>query len=120
MLSKQSLELLNMTKPDGTTMSAAEKIASLPPDVIMRMLDTHARLAADDAQKKALDDAVCRLLASGMPVEEITTILCIKAEVVVDAEKYNNDLIAKYAKQLKGRRQRAKAKALGSEKESIT
>jgi DNA-binding CsgD family transcriptional regulator len=108
MLSNKMLEILDMKAPDGTTISVAEKIASMPPDVIMRMLDTHARLAAEDAQTKAVDEAVCRLLADGMPADEIAMILCIKADIVANAQKHKNEIIAKYAKQLKGRRQRAK------------
>ena len=78
--------------------------------MILRAFDTHARLAEESAKKKTLDDVLCRLLASGMPVAEIIMILNIKTETVDDATKYQKELIAKYAKQLKGRRQRAKNK----------
>ena len=113
-MNKQLEQLLDMTAPDGTTMSIAEKIASLPPDMIMRAFDTHARLAEESAEKKALNDVVCRLLASGMPADEIVMILCVNAEVVDDSVKYQKELITKYTKQLKGRRQRAKNKLNGN------
>jgi hypothetical protein len=32
-----------MNNPDGTPMTAAEKIATMPPDLVVRAFDTHAR-----------------------------------------------------------------------------
>jgi hypothetical protein len=103
-------DILNMKKPDGTIMSTEEKIATLPPDLVAKAFETHARLAEASSQKKTMNEVVCRLLASGMPVDEIVMILCVKTEIVYDAAKYEKELIAKYAKQLKGRWQRAKKK----------
>jgi hypothetical protein len=48
-----------------------------------------------------------------MPADEIVTIINIKTEVVNDAAKHNKELIAKYTKQLKGRRKRALADRMG-------
>jgi hypothetical protein len=104
-------EILNGNSEDGAAqLSIAERIASLPPDLLVRTFDTHARIAEEIAQKTTLKDVVCRLLASGMPASEITMILCVKAEVIDEAARYQKELISKYAKQLKGRRQRARNK----------
>ena len=110
MQTKEILNILSGKTEDGTTPTVAERIKALPPDVIIRTFDTHARLAEEVAQKQTLADVVCRLLASGMPADEIVMILGVKAEVVDDVVKYRKEPIAKYAKQLKGRRQRAKKK----------
>jgi hypothetical protein len=105
------LEILSGNSGDGTApLSIEDRIASLPPDLLVRTFDTHARIAEESAQKKTLNDVVCRLLASGMPANEIVMILCVKAQIVDEAAKYQKELIAQYAKQLKGRRQRAKNK----------
>jgi hypothetical protein len=107
-------DFLNMRNPDGTIMSTAEKIATLPPKLIVNAFEAHARLSEASAHKKTMNEVVCRLLASGMPSDEIAIILCVKAENVDDSVKYGKDNIAKYAKQLKGRRQRAKKKQDGN------
>ena len=109
-------EILSGKTEDGTLLTIEERIAELPPALIVKAFDTHARIAEGIAEKKTINDIVCRLLASGMPADEIVMTLCVKAEVVDDAAKYQKELIAKYAKQLKGRRQRAKAKQGGSDK----
>ena len=103
-------EILSGKLGDGTSLSIEERIASLPPEFLMRAFDTHARLAEESAQKKTMNDIICHLPANGMPANEIMMILCVKAEIVDEAAKYQKELIAKYAKQLKGRRQRAKNK----------
>jgi hypothetical protein len=109
-------ELLNMRNTDGTTMSVAEKIATLPPEFVARAFETHWRIAEESGQKKTMNEVVCRLLASGMPADEMVMLLCVKAEVVDDAAKYEKEIIAKYSKQLNGRRQRAKKKQNGGER----
>jgi len=80
----------------------------LPPELVVRAFDIHARLAGESTQKKTLNDVVCRLLASGMTADEIVMVLKIKSDVVDDAVRYEKELITKYAKQLKVRRQRAR------------
>jgi len=104
------LEILSGKSGDGTSLSIEERISSLPPTLIMKAFDTHARVAEEVAQKKTLSDCVCRLLADDMPADEIMIVLDVKAEVVDDAVKYQQETITQYAKQLKGRRQRAKNK----------
>ena len=116
MQAKQIHEILSGRTEDGTMLSIEERVSSLPPALIVKAFDTHARIAEEIAKKKTLNDVVYRLLASGMLAEEIVMVLCVKAEVVDDAAKYQKELIAKYAKQLKSRRQRAKKKLDGVDK----
>jgi hypothetical protein len=103
-------DLLNMNNPDGTAMSMAEKIKTMPPELVARTFETHGRIAEESAKKKTMNEVVCRLLASGMTAEEIVMLLYIKVEVVDAAVKIHRELIEKYAQQLKGRRQRSKKK----------
>lgn len=110
MQKNEILEILSGKSENGTSLSVEERIASLPPALIVKAFDTHARVAEKVAQKKTLSDIVCRLLANDMPANEIMIILNVKAEVVDDAVKYQLETITQYAKQLKGRRQRAKNK----------
>jgi len=114
MQAEQMLGILSGNAENGTPLSIEERVASLPPALILRTFDVHARIAENIAQKKTLNEVVCRLLASGMPAKEIAMILCVKAEIIDDARRGQKELIAKYAKQLKGRRQRAKSKRNGT------
>jgi len=107
-----TLGLLDMKTPDGRTLTVAEKIATLSPALIERMFGTYKELGEDRGQRRMLNEVVCRLLASGMPAPEIVMILNVKTEVVDDAVKYKKELIAKYARQLEGRRKRANSKPL--------
>ena len=115
MQKKEILQIIGGHAADGTPMTTAEQIAALPPEFIIRVFETNARLSEESGQKRATADAVCRLLAAGMTAEEIVMILCVKAEVVDEQAKYQKDVISKYAKQLKGRRQRAKKKVTDAE-----
>ena len=110
MQKNEILQIISGSSADGTPLTVAEQIAALPPEFIARVFETHARLAEESGKKKALNDIVCHMLASGMTADEIVMILHVKAVVVNEQTKYNQELIAKYAKQLKGRRQRAKKK----------
>ena len=49
------------------------------------------------------------MLAYGMTAEEVAIVLSIKADIVNDIASLNKELTAKYAKRLKGRRQRKKS-----------
>ena len=111
---KQIHEILSGRAEDGTVLSIEERIAALPPDLIVKAFDTHAKLAEESSHNETIKDVVCRLFASGMTAAEIIMILNVKSEVVDDTAKYQKELIAKYAKQLKGRQQRAIAKLNGA------
>jgi len=111
---KQIHKILSGRAEDGAVLSIEERIAALPPDLIMKAFDTHAKLAEESSYNETIKDVVCRLFASGMTTAEIIMILNVKSDVVDDAAKYQKELIAKYAKQLRGRRQRAKAKLNGA------
>jgi len=110
MLKKEILQIMGGHTADGTPLTTAEQIAALPPEFIIKVFETNTRLSEDSGQKKAIADVVCRLLAADMSAEEIVMILQIKMEIVEEQAKHQKELIAQYAKQLKGRRQRAKKK----------
>ena len=96
-------KLANGEQPDPHPL-----VSALTPDMLNRML----RIEFDAGQKLGIEqketEIICRLLASSMPVDEVALILCIKADVVSNAAKYNKEKIATYARQLKGRRRRRK------------
>ena len=96
-------KLANGEQPDPQTL-----ISTLTPDMLERMLRIQYDAGLNFGTKEKETEIICRLLASGMPEDEIAVILCVKADVISDAAKYNSAKIAKYAKQLKGRRQRRK------------
>lgn len=92
----------------GDRLNPQDMISMLTPELLERML----KRWGDDGQKSGSatkeTEVICRLLASGMPECEIAIVLCAKSNVISDAAKYNKEAIAKYTKQLKGRRQKAK------------
>ena len=51
-------------------------------------------------------ESVCRLLASGMSVEEVVVLLCLRRDEVELIVHENGDKISKYTKTLKERRTR--------------
>jgi hypothetical protein len=63
-----------------------------------------------DAKQSAMQtertEAVCRLLASGMTVEEVIVLLCLRRDEVESIAESNGEKIVKYAKTLKERQKR--------------
>ena len=75
----------------------------------MYNLRESARLSGKNGEQ---DEIVCRLLATGMSVEEIAVILCIRAEAVRAIESNNaTTKIPEYIKTLKERRKRREKQA---------
>jgi hypothetical protein len=69
------------------------------------MLETNERLARQSAREKEREELVCRLLASGMPVNEVSLILKIRKEEISMIGNNNAAVkIPDYAKKLNARR----------------
>ena len=99
-------KLANGEQPDPQDL-----VSVLTPDMLTRMLRIEYDAGLERGTKQKETEIICRLLASGMPEDEVALILCIKAEVIGDVAKHNKEQIATYARQLKGRRQRRKQQA---------
>jgi len=77
----------------------------IPRAFVEKMLETNERLARESERKKEREEIICRLLASGMPVDEISIVLKIRAEEIREIEDSNvRSKIPDYAKKLKARR----------------
>ncbi len=78
---------------------------ALPIALVNQMLETRERGAREDERNKEREELVCRLLASGMPVDEISLILKIRKEEISEIEHNNAAIkIPEYAAKLKARR----------------
>lgn len=74
-------------------------------EMVSRLLDTNGRKFEEHGREKERDELVCRLIASGMSVEDISVILNIRIDDVrVIESNYVGTLIPEYAKTLKSRR----------------
>ena len=84
-----------------------ETLAALPPDVFRRHFENIERNAYKNGSDNMRDEIVCRLLASGMTVQEIALILCVReAEIQAVEHTYAENKIPEYAKKLKERQRR--------------
>ena len=78
---------------------------AVPQTLVEKMLETNTRHSQEYAKKLEREELVCRLLASGMPVDEISLILKIRKEEISLIEQENAQVnIPDYAKKLKARR----------------
>lgn len=77
---------------------------SIPQALVTKMMDTERRLSYESGQKNEREELICRLLASGMPADEISLILKIRVEEIRDIEAHNGNKVADYTKKLKARR----------------
>jgi hypothetical protein len=78
---------------------------AFPQAFVNKLLETNDRAARQYAQKKEREELVCRLLASGMPIDEISIILKIRKEEISLIESENAGVrIPDYAKKLAARR----------------
>jgi hypothetical protein len=86
---------------------------AIPQSFVEKMLDTNMRLTRQSAQEKEREEIVCRLLASDMPIDEISVILKIRKEEIQVIQSNNAAVkIPNYADKLKVRRKsREKAAA---------
>ena len=81
----------------------------------VKIVDNLLELAQQNGMEKEREEIVCRLLASGMTVEEIVVVLCIRKETISIIEHNNNSIkIPEYAKKLKERRRRRDRQNKGS------
>ena len=82
-----------------TTLMAAIKV--LQPGI-----DRQVCQAGINAKQDERTESVCRLLASGMSVDEVIVVLCLRRDEVEAIAYSNSTKIAKYTKTLKERRKR--------------
>jgi len=85
---------------------------TLPKFFVEKMLETNERLARQSAHEKEREDIVCRLLASGMTVDDISLILKIRADEIRILESNHAKItIPEYTRTYKARvKSRAKSK----------
>ena len=91
----------NFSKMDGFDIIKGD---TLPKVFVEKMLETNERHARQSAQEKEREEVVCRLLASGMPAEEISLIIKIRIDEVRIIESNNTkQKIPEYARTYKAR-----------------
>ena len=101
------LDLFNTA--EGRTPSEAKAMvlqlySAMPPDRFFDHMKNLQDLAIQCGKDREQEEIVCRLLASGMPVEEIAVVLCIRADAVRIIESNNAAIkIPEYVKKLKER-----------------
>ena len=77
---------------------------TLPKAFVDKMMETTERLARESGRDSEREENVCRLLASGMPAEEISLLLKIRVEEIRIIEKNNaRNKIPEYTKTYKSR-----------------
>jgi len=77
-------------------------LATLPPDEFERRHKHYDETLRNSGKEAMLQEVVCRLVAAGMPVEEIALVLSRRVD---DVNACANDAtVKKYAKTLKQRR----------------
>ena len=89
---------------DGVSLTADEWMSIMPPSVFARTIENHydsgIRKGAEDKQ----NEVICRLLASGIPEEEISVVLRIKMSDVENVASSSKKEIESFSKQLRARR----------------
>jgi len=99
--------------PEETKKLFQETLAALPPEMFIRHIENMERMGYNSGSTKTKEEIVCRLLASGMTVQELAVILCVREAEIQDIENdYAKNKIPEYAKKLKERRKR-REKATG-------
>ena len=77
---------------------------SLPITLVEKMLETNARLAYENGREEEREELVCRLLASDMPIEEISLVLKVRVDEIRIIQGNNEkSKIPDYAKKFKAR-----------------
>ena len=82
---------------------------TLPKFLVEKMLDTMSRHAKESGQNHEREELVCRLLASGMSVDEISLLLKIRADEIRIIE--NNNAKTKIPEYTRTYKQRVKSRA---------
>lgn len=78
--------------------------AKFPITFVEKMLDTNTRMALEKGHRDEREELVCRLLANGMNVDDLSLILKIRDDEIFRIESENCIKIVGYTKTLKGRR----------------
>jgi len=79
--------------------------ASVPIPLVEKMLKTNERLARQSGRDNEREEIVCRLLASGMPAEEIALVLKVRTDEIQIIESNNaKTKIPEYTRTYKSRR----------------
>ena len=104
-------------KPQSVTLKNVEDAFDLMGDTLPRtfvnmMLETNERLARQSASEQEREEIVCRLIASGMSVEEISLRLKIRADEIRIIE--NNNEIRKIPEYTRTYKARAKSRERAS------
>ena len=82
-----------------------DSTATFPASYVKQMMDTTERLARQSGHDKEREEIVCRLLSSGMPINEISLILKIRADEIRIIESNNAKIkIPEYTRTYKARR----------------
>lgn len=76
----------------------------MSPPIFTKMINSRYDAGKAVGAGEKHKEVICWLRASGMTAEEISVVLCIKPDVVVDAVQFKDQLIDTYAHQLKVRR----------------
>ena len=92
----------------------AQLLSHMTPEYFNEFMKNTRYLAAQSGRDNEREELVCRLLASGMPVDEIAVVLCLRADAVRIIESNNAAImIPEYAKKLKERRKRRNKQRVG-------
>ena len=84
----------------------------MTPERFFEHMSNLKNMTIECGRDREREEIVCRLLASGMTVDEITVILCVKKESISIIEHNNAAIkIPEYAKKLRIRRQRREKQA---------
>ena len=107
MSSSPVFNAVNAKTPSEVKAKIIDLFSSMPPDKFIEHMKDTRSMAMESGREREREEIVCRLLASGMTVEEIAVILCIRTEAVRIIEHNNaTTTIPEYAKKLKERRKR--------------
>lgn len=93
--------------PSETKEMLLNLLAAMTPERFTEHMNNTREMAVKYGQEAEREELVCRLLASGMPVEEIAVLLCLRTDAVRIIQQNNAAiLIPEYEKKLKERRKR--------------
>ena len=82
-----------------------DSTATFPASYVKQMMDTTERLARQSGHDNEREEIVCRLLASGMTIDEISLILKIRKDEIRIIESNNaQKIIPEYTRTYKARR----------------
>jgi len=101
------LEALGVKTPEEMKAKLLDFYSAMSPQQFVEQQASLLDMAKKNGQEDEREEIVCRLLASGMPVEEIATTLCMQVSTVCVIESNNAAIkIPKYKKTLVDRRRR--------------